>query len=236
MWLCLDLFDSVVDVLLNHTMKAAEWEEEEESLMFLLAKNFSSSLWLAGSVSRESLRALYVFVSEWKHKQSSQASLLQGVLQSAEDRTEVVWSAVLQQRVISNSTVAVCKTVNLPDYCQSAAAWSAAVTLQVPVMFSKAEWIPHYGSTAQQSQKKEIEVNEGAAVSLWERVGEINPFSGVLEQNQEVKKPAQFMLQRVEKESWQQDKSGGKSGEKNWREKKSPQLKTRKVSFVVESL
>lgn len=28
--------------------------------------------------------------------------------------------------------------------------------------------------------------------------------------NEEVKKPAEFMLQRVEKESWQQDESGGK--------------------------
>lgn len=79
-------------------------------------------------------------------------------------------------------------------------------------MFTKAEWIPHY-------------------------VCEINPFSSVLEQNQEVKKPAQFILQRVEKESWQQDESEGKSGEKNWRERKSPQLETRKVSFgVAESI
>ncbi|KAG7226850.1 hypothetical protein INR49_014200 [Caranx melampygus] len=42
----------------------------------------------------------------------------------------------------------------------------------------------------------------------------------MLEQNQEVKKPAQFMLQRVEKESWQADKSGGKSGEKKKEEEK----------------
>lgn len=34
----------------------------------------------------------------------------------------------------------------------------------------------------------------------------------MLEQNQEVQKPAEFMLQRVEKESWQQDESGGKIG------------------------
>lgn len=51
----------------------------------------------------------------------------------------------------------------------------------------------------------------------------------MLEQNQEVKKPAQFMLQRVEKESWQADKSGGKSGGKKGRGGK----KTRKVSFLL---
>lgn len=48
---------------------------------------------------------------------------------------------------------------------------------------------------------------------------EINLVSGVLEQNQEVKKPAQFILQRVEKESWQQDESESKSGEKKTEEK-----------------
>lgn len=38
------------------------------------------------------------------------------------------------------------------------------------------------------------------------------------------------MLQRVEKESWQQDKSEGKSGRKT---EKKPQLRRRKVRFVV---
>lgn len=56
-----------------------------------------------------------------------------------------------------------------------------------------------------------------------------------MEQNQEVQKPAEFMLQRVEKESWQQDESGGKSGGeiKQKRRSRSPQLKRRKVSFGV---
>lgn len=54
-------------------------------------------------------------------------------------------------------------------------------------------------------------MNEEAAVlqrsrKFWER--NPLPFSGVLEQNQEVKKPAQFKLQRVEKESWQLAESG----------------------------
>lgn len=55
--------------------------------MFLLAQEFFR-LPLTGwqSVSRESLRALSVFVSDQKHKQSSQASLLQVVLQYAEDQ------------------------------------------------------------------------------------------------------------------------------------------------------
>lgn len=55
-----------------------------------------------------------------------------------------------------------------------------------------------------------------------------------MEQNQEVQKPAEFMLQRVEKESWQQDGSGGKrGGGGNKTEKKkqeSTELKRRKVS------
>lgn len=57
----------------------------------------------------------------------------------------------------------------------------------------------------------------------------------MLEQNQEVQKPAEFMLQRVEKESWQQDESGGKIGGeiKQKRRVRSPQLKRRKVSFGV---
>lgn len=55
----------------------------------------------------------------------------------------------------------------------------------------------------------------GAAISLYGRKCWQTywfPLRGVLEQNQEVQKPAEFMLQRVEKESWQQDESGGKIG------------------------
>lgn len=37
----------------------------------------------------------------------------------------------------------------------------------------------------------------------------------------EVKKPVEFMLQRVEKESWQQDESGEKSGGKKYNRKES---------------
>lgn len=47
-----------------------------------------------------------------------------------------------------------------------------------------------------------------------------------MEQNQEVKKPAEFKLQRVEKESWQQDESRGKSGGKNLNRKEKKQEST----------
>lgn len=56
----------------------------------------------------------------------------------------------------------------------------------------------------------------------------------MLEQNQGVKKPAEFKLQRVEKESWQQDESGRVEEKiEQKRKSRSPQLKRRKVSSDV---
>lgn len=71
-------------------------------------------------------------------------------------------------------------------------------------------------------------MNEGAAFSFQSRKCWETQFSfrGVLEQNQEVKKPAEFKLQRVEKESWQQDESRGKSGGKNLNRKEKKQEST----------
>lgn len=54
-----------------------------------------------------------------------------------------------------------------------------------------------------------------------------------MEQNQEVKKPAEFKLQRVEKESWEHDESGLEEKIKQKRKSRSPQLRRRKVSSVV---
>lgn len=60
------------------------------------------------------------------------------------------------------------------------------------------------------------EVNEGTGISLEEGKCWETYYSVSLQgRNEEVKKPAEFMLQRVEKESWQQDESGGESEGKN---------------------
>lgn len=102
--------------------------------------------------------------------------------------------------------------------------WLEQSTLQVPAKFNTAVWIPH-----------SADCKTGRLEILQEKTNKKQPSFPpcVLEQNQEVKKPAQFMLQRVEKQSWQPRRSGGKSGGNtlNGKVKAGVYSWRRKVSF-----
>lgn len=169
----------------------------------LAERFFRLSLTGRQRVSRESLRVLSVFVLDYKHKQSNQSVVVQVVLKSAEE-DDLFQRQVHHSAEESNNAAAVSEIVYLSD---CSVCWNV-----VRLKHKRYLWyLAKQGDfTAQRLLKK----NRPTAILLCGRKSWQTswfPLRGVLEQNQEVQKPAQFMLQRVEKESWQQDKPGGKS-------------------------